>query len=177
MSVLRVLGRPLLASMFLTGGMDSLRHPERVAPIAEPVVQPITARVPVLPDSTEDLVRLNGAVQVGAGLLLATGRMPRLAALAIAATLVPTTIAAHRYWEADDPGERAQQRVHFFKNLSLLGGLLITADDTAGDPSLLWRGRHAAHDLRREAKLVGRSVRAGARPTGAAARARAKLPV
>lgn len=176
MSVLRVLGRPMLASMFLTGGLHALRSPEQVAPAAEPVVQPITARIASLPDSTEDLVRLNGAVQLGAGLMLATGRMPRIAALAMAVTLVPTTIAGHRFWEVDDPGERAQQRVQFFKNLSMLGGLLIAADDTAGDPSLLWRSRHAAHDLRRDAKLVRRSVRAGARPANAVGRVRAKLP-
>jgi uncharacterized membrane protein YphA (DoxX/SURF4 family) len=176
MSVLRLLGRPMLASMFLTGGMQSLRSPEELAPAAEPVAQPVTDRVPPLPDRTEELVRLNGAVQVGAGLLLATGRMPRIAAFAIAATLVPTTLAGHRFWEADDPDERAQQRIHFFKNLSMLGGLLIAADDTAGDPSLLWRGRHATHDLRRDAKLVRRSVRAGARPAGAVGRVRAKLP-
>ncbi|MDG9719885.1 DoxX family protein [Streptomyces sp. DH24] len=177
MSVLRVLGRPMLASMFLAGGMHSVRNPEEVAPAAEPVAQPVTDRIPSLPDRTEDLVRLNGAVQLGAGLMLATGRMPRIAALAIAATLVPTTLAAHRFWEADDPGERAQQRIHFLKNLSMLGGLLIAADDTAGDPSLLWRGRHATHDLRRDAKLVRRSLMAGAGPAGAVGRVRAKLPV
>lgn len=176
MSVLRLLGRPMLASMFVTGGLQSMRNPEEVAPAAEPVVQPITERVAALPDSTEDLVRLSGAVQFGAGLMLATGRMPRIAALAVAATLVPTTLAGHRFWETDDPEQRAQQRIQFFKNLSMLGGLLIAADDTAGDPSLLWRGRHAAQDVRRDARLVSRSVRAGARPASAVNYVKAKLP-
>jgi uncharacterized membrane protein YphA (DoxX/SURF4 family) len=175
MSLLRLAGRPLLASMFVAGGLASLRAPEEVAPVAEPVVQPITEHVDVLPDRTEQAVRLSGAVQVAAGLLLGTGRLPRLAALAIAGTLVPTTLAGHRFWEAEDPEERAQQRIHFLKNLSMLGGLLIAADDTAGAPSLAWRGRHAAHDLRREAHLVRRSVRATARPAAAAGQVRAKL--
>ncbi|MEU1853826.1 DoxX family protein [Streptomyces sp. NPDC019990] len=176
MSLMRVLGRPMLASMFLTGGLNSVREPEQVAPIAEPVVQPVREQVPVLPDSTEQVVRLSGAVQVAAGLMLATGRMPRPAALAIAATLVPTTLAAHRFWEVKDPSERAQQRIHFFKNMSMLGGLLIAADDTGARPSWLWRGTHAAHGLRRDAGLVRRSVRATARPAAAAGRIRAKLP-
>ncbi len=96
MSLLRVLGRPMLASIFIAGGLDTLRNPHRVAGLAEPVVRPVTGRISALPDRTEDSVRLNGAVQVAAGLLLATGRMSRPAALAIAATLVPTTLAAHR---------------------------------------------------------------------------------
>ncbi|MGC3003768.1 DoxX family protein [Streptomyces sp. G35A] len=176
MSLLRVLGRPMLASMFVAGGLESVRNPQNVAPIAESVVRPVTERVDLLPDNTEQAVRLNGAVQVVAGLMLATGRMPRPAALAIAATLVPTTLAAHRFWEEEDPSQRAQQRIHFMKNLSMLGGLLIAADDTGAAPSLLWRGRHAAHDLRRDTHLVSRSVRAGARPAAAAGRVRAKLP-
>ena len=175
MSLLRVLGRPMLASMFVAGGLDSVRHPENVTQIAEPVVRPVTDRVPLLPDSIEDCVRLNGAVQVVSGLLLAGGRMPRVAALALAATLIPTTLAAHRFWEEEDPDRKTQQRIHFLKNLSMLGGLLIAADDTGSAPSLIWRGRHAAHDLRRDAHLVRHSVRAGAGPAALAGRVRAKL--
>ncbi|WP_328875572.1 DoxX family protein [Streptomyces sp. NBC_00287] len=175
MSLLRVAGRPMLASMFVAGGLDSLSSPKDVTPIAEPVVQPITERVEILPDRTEQAVRLNGAVQVAAGVLLGIGRMPRIAALAIAATLVPTTLAAHRFWEEDDPDQRTQQRIHFLKNLSMLGGLLITADDTGASPSLSWRSRHAAKDLRRDAHLVSRSVRATARPAATAGEVRAKL--
>ncbi|MFE0447736.1 DoxX family protein [Streptomyces fungicidicus] len=175
MSLLRVLGRPTLASMFLAGGLDAVRNPQNVAPLAESVVRPVTDRVPALPDSTEDCVRLNGAVQVVGGLLLATGRMSRPAALALAVSLIPTTLAAHRFWEEEDPAQRAQQRIHFLKNLSMLGGLLIAADDTGAAPSLLWRSRHTARELRRDAHLVRRSVRAGAAPAAAAGRIRAKL--
>ncbi|MCL7428438.1 DoxX family protein [Streptomyces sp. YS415] len=175
MSLLRVAGRPMLASMFVAGGLDSLRNPKDVAPAAEPVVQPITERVEALPDRTEQLVRLNGAVQVAAGVMLGIGRMPRIAALAVAATLVPTTLAGHRFWEEDDPDQRSQQRIHFLKNMSMLGGLLIAADDTGGSPSLAWRSRHTAKGLRRDARLVSRSVRTTARPAAKAAGARAKL--
>ncbi|MFD5107926.1 DoxX family membrane protein [Streptomyces cinereoruber] len=177
MSLLRIAGRPLLASMFIAGGMNSLRNPQAVAPVAESVVRPATERISALPDDTEQLVRLNGAVQVVGGVLLGLGRFPRLSALALAATLVPTTLAAHRYWEVEDPSGRAQQRIHFFKNMSMLGGLLITADDTGSAPSLLWRGRHAARDLRHDARLVRRSVRATARPAAAIGGGRARLGV
>ncbi|NEA48551.1 DoxX family protein [Streptomyces sp. SID10815] len=176
MSLLRLAGRPLLASMFVVGGMNSVRKPEAVAPLAEPVVQAIRERVPVLPERTEQVVRLSGGVQVVAGVMLGLGRMPRLASLALAATLVPTTLAGHRYWDVEDPGERAQQRINFLKNLSMLGGLLIEADDTGAAPSLVWRGRHSAHELQRQAAVMGRTVRATARPAAVAGGIRAKLP-
>jgi len=175
MSLLRVLGRPMLASMFLAGGLDAVRNPQNVAPLAESVVRPVTDRVPALPDSTEDCVRLNGAVQVVGGLLLATGRMSRPAALALAVSLIPTTLAAHRFWEEEDPAQRAQHGQVLQEVDPLLGGLLIAADDTGAAPSLLWRSRHTARELRRDAHLVRRSVRAGAAPAAAAGRIRAKL--
>jgi putative oxidoreductase len=160
MQVLRALARPMLASIFVVQGYDTFRQPERVAPLAEPVVRPLAERVPAVPAKTEQAVRINGAVQMVAGSLLALGRWPRLSALAIAATLVPTTIAGHRFWEAEDDKTATQQRIHFLKNLAMFGGLLIAAADTAGNPSLAWRTRHAARSARREASLVSRSAKA-----------------
>ena len=141
----------MLASIFVLQGFDSMVNPERVSSRAEPVVQPLAERVPLIPNETEHAVRINGAVQFVGGLLLSMGRLPRLSALAIAATLVPTTLAGHRFWEIDDKQERAAQRIHFLKNLSMLGGLLLAAVDTAGHPSLAWRAQHAVQSARRDA--------------------------
>jgi putative oxidoreductase len=171
MPVLRAVARPMLASIFILQGYDSFRRPEKYASRAEPVVRPIAERVSAVPAKTDDAVRLNGAVQMVAGSLLALGRWPRLSALAIAATLVPTTLAGHRFWEEEEEGNAAQQRIHFLKNLSMFGGLLIAAADTAGKPSLAWRTRHAAKTARREAALVGKTARVSA---GAGAKAGAK---
>lgn len=123
-----MLGRPLLASMFIAGGWDTFNDPARVTPTAERVVQPIASRFPSLPDDTEPYVKFNGGVQVAAGSLLALGLFPRQAALGLAGTLIPTTLAGHRFWEIEDPALRKQQRVHLLKNLSMLGGLLLLAD-------------------------------------------------
>ena len=160
MAVLRAVARPMLASTFIAAGLNTLRDPGRVAPKAEPVVRPIADRVGVVPNNTEQAVRLNAAVQVVAGSLLALGRLPRLSALAIAATLVPTTYAGHRFWEVDDKQERAQQRIHFLKNLSMFGGLLLAAADTAGNPSLAWRSRHAVKSARHDVSLATKAAKA-----------------
>jgi uncharacterized membrane protein YphA (DoxX/SURF4 family) len=140
----------MLGSIFVVQGFDAMVNPERVSPRAEPVVQPLAERVPLIPNETEQAVRINGAVQFTGGLLLSMGRLPRLSALAIAATLVPTTLAGHRFWEIDDKQERATHRIHFLKNLSILGGLLLATMDTAGDPSLAWRAQHAVQSARRD---------------------------
>jgi len=171
MAVLRAVARPMLASIFIVQGFDTLLHPERVVPAAEPVVRPIADRVPVVPDQVEQAVRLNGAVQLVAGSMLALGRWPRLSALAIAATLVPTTYAGHRFWESDDKQERTQQRIHFLKNLTIFGGLLIAAGDTAGNPSLAWRGRHAVKSARHDVALATKSAKVEAKTLKTAARA------
>ncbi len=136
------LGRPLLAAVFVSSGVDALRNPEPRVALADDVA-PAIAKPLGLPDDTGLLVRLNAGVHIGAGILIGLGRVPRLAALALAGSLVPTTLAGHRFWEVDDPQERAGQRMHFMKNLAMLGGLLVAAGDTQGRPSVTYRSRRA----------------------------------
>jgi uncharacterized membrane protein YphA (DoxX/SURF4 family) len=166
----------MLASIFVAQGFATMLHPERVAPRADPVVQPLTELVPGVLDSTEDAVRLNGAVQFTAGSLLALGILPRLSAVAIAATLVPTTVAGHRFWEVEDDKERAQQRIQFLKNLAIFGGLLIAAADTAGRPSLAWRSRHAVRSARRDVALATRTAKVSGRAAARASRVSGRRP-
>jgi uncharacterized membrane protein YphA (DoxX/SURF4 family) len=134
MTILRSLARPMIASIFVIQGFQTMRAPDRLVKQAEPVVRSLAEFFDFIPDDTEQAVRVNGAVQFAGGALLAMGWLPRLSALAIAASLVPTTAAGHRFWEYDDPQERAQQRIQFLKNLSMLGGLLMTAADSGDRP-------------------------------------------
>lgn len=170
MSLVRRIARPLLATIFITGGLDALRHPSRKAQAAEPMVKALAGPLG-LPDDTELLVRANGATMIAGGALLATGRMPRVAATALAGSLVPSTIAGHPFWNETDPQKKAEQKQQFMKNLSVLGGVLLAAVDTAGKPGLAYRARmlgdaasrtkgsivkdarYAAGTARREAKL------------------------
>ncbi len=170
MTVVRRLARPMLASVFISGGLEALRNPEPKVPAAQDVAPPIAAKLPYLPEDPESLVKINAAVQVGAGTLLALGRFPRLSSTLLAASIIPTTAAGHRFWEEQDQATRSQQQVHFFKNVGLLGGLVLAAVDTEGRPGLAWRARHASHHAadrsrrarrvaRREAKRAARSAR------------------
>jgi uncharacterized membrane protein YphA (DoxX/SURF4 family) len=114
--------------MFVYGGIDAVRHPESKAARAATVTEPLAEATAIEADTT-DLVRINGAVQIGAGLTLASGRLPRLSATILAGSLLLTTIAGHRFWEETNGQTRAQQTIHFLKNVSMLGGLLAVAGE------------------------------------------------
>jgi putative oxidoreductase len=96
---------------------------------------------------------VHSATMLVGGLGLATGKAPRACALALAATLLPTTYTAHPFWAASG-AERAHQRVQFLKNTSVLGGLLLAAVDTEGKDSLARRTRRAKRRAQREAKAA-----------------------
>jgi uncharacterized membrane protein YphA (DoxX/SURF4 family) len=172
MTLVRRVARPMLAAMFVVGGLDQLKHPGQKAETARPLVDKYGPRLG-LPDDPELLVRGIGVAMVGAGSLLALGRLPRVASTVLAATLVPTTLAAHSYWEKQDPSEREAQKVQFLKNLALLGGLLLAAVDTEGKPGLAYRARMANESAHRVARTTRREVRHAAHATAREARLKA----
>jgi len=129
MRLVRTVARRMLAGVFIASGMDVLANPEPRAKLAKPVVDKVAAFVPLAPSDPKVAVALNAAVHVGAGSMLAAGILPRLAAVALATSLVPTTLAAHRFWELEDPALRSRQRVEFLKNCAILGGLRVVALD------------------------------------------------
>lgn len=150
MPLVRRLARPLLASSFVAGGIETLRNPKPRVPGAAKVVSWIPAKVSFL-RNTEQLVKIDAAAKVLGGMLLATGRLPRPVALGLAVSLVPTTLAGHRFWEETDEAKRKAQQAQFLKNASVFGGLILAAVDTEGKPSLGWRTRAAAAGLGRSA--------------------------
>jgi len=127
-ALLRPTARVLTGSTYILLGLDAVRAPGKRVELAGPVLAAIRSRVP-LPEDDELLVRVNAGTQVAAGSMLALGLAPRLAAAVLAASLVPTTLAGHPYWTVEDPVDRAQQRIHFHKNLALIGGLLLAVVD------------------------------------------------
>lgn len=147
--LVRRIARPLLASSFINDGVDALRHPQAHVAGAAALVEKVTGaaekQLPAhLPKDTAQWVRIVGGVKLGAGALFALGRFPRLSALLLGATAVPTALAQHRFWEATDAQEKANQTKHFLHSLGLLGGLLLAAVDTEGKPSVGYRARRAA---------------------------------
>ena len=164
MTITRLLARPMLASIFVAGGIHALRNTaahavkaQKVTDKAVPLVQRAAPSVPI-PTDAATLVRVNAGAQLLAAAAFATGRAPRLSAAVLAASLVPTTLAEHPFWDETDPQAKATQRRQFIKNTSILGGLLLAGVDTEGRPGLAWRARRAATDVRREARQVAKDA-------------------
>ncbi len=149
--LIRRIARPLLSAVFVGQGIDSLRNPKPAAEAAAPAVDGLRALPDPLgssiPSDPQTFAQINAAVQIGGGLLLATGKAPRVASAALAFTVLPANLGAHMFWSESDPQRKAAKRQAFLTDLSLLGGLLIASADTAGKPSLGWRGRRAAERL------------------------------
>ncbi|MGH9125631.1 MAG: DoxX family protein [Acidimicrobiales bacterium] len=144
MTLTGAVARPMLAGIFIYGGIDALRNPETKVKAADEVAPLIVSALGLPGADTEALVRANGALQVVAGTMLGLGKFRRLSAVALAASLAPTTYAGHRFWEELDEERRHQQRIQFFKNVAILGGLVLAAGDTGGRASIPWRARQVA---------------------------------
>lgn len=157
--LLRRIARPLFASWFLSQGIDALRHPAEHVAVARGAVDRLTASVPArslgpaesyLHPSDKQLtlvVRVHGGATALAAAMLATGRAPRTAALALAALTLPLAAAdappsrsERKRLGKDDRHERSAR---FVRALSFTGGALIAAADTAGRPGVRWRVTNA----------------------------------
>jgi uncharacterized membrane protein YphA (DoxX/SURF4 family)/gas vesicle protein len=163
--LIRRIARPMLSAAFIARGVDSLRSPKPAADAARPTLEGLSKLPdPVgtnVPSNAETVARVNAAVQIGGGLLLATGKLPRGASAALALSVVPGSLGGHAFWAETDPQRKADERRAFITDISLIGGLIIAAVDTEGKPSLGWRGRRAA---RRVSGAVSTAL-----PVGAAA--------
>jgi putative oxidoreductase len=109
------IARVLMAGIFIHGGWNAFKEPAKRAKQAEVLGLP----------NAERMVQANGLAMASGGAALALGIVPRAAAAGLIASLVPTTLAGHRFWEEEDPQARRMQLTQFLKNLGLIGGLVL----------------------------------------------------
>jgi putative oxidoreductase len=139
--VLRRLARPLLGATFVAAGADALRDGDRRARQAGSLGM----------SDPQTVTRAVAGTQIGAGTLLFLGRLPRLSALALAATVVPDALTGHAFWTESDKQSRDSQRSLFVRDLGLLGGALVAVADTGGRESVPHRARRTARKATRTA--------------------------
>jgi putative oxidoreductase len=100
-------GQALLGATFIKLGFDAAINPG-----------PRAGKAAALGLPKADLaVRGNGAA-------LTLDKLPRLAALGLIASMIPTTLAGHPFWDFDG-AERKAQEIQFLKNTALVGGLVL----------------------------------------------------
>jgi putative oxidoreductase len=109
------MARLLMAGIFIHGGWSAFKEPGKRPKQAEKLGLP----------NAERMVRANGLAMAAGGTALALGIVPRAAAAGLIASLVPTTLAGHRFWEEKDEPARRMQLTQFLKNLGLIGGLVL----------------------------------------------------
>jgi len=168
--LIRRVARPMLSAVFIARGVDALRSPKPAADAARPTLEGLSKLPdPVgtnIPSNADTVAKVNAGVQIGGGVLLAIGRLPRVASAALALSVVPGSLGGHAFWTESDPHRKAEERRAFLTDISLIGGLIIAAVDTEGKPSLGWRGRRAAHKV---SEAVTAALPVGAATGGALA--------
>lgn len=122
---LSLIGRLLLALLFIPAGISKISGFEGtvgyIASVGLPL--PTLAAVGTI------------VLEIGAGLMLALGWKTRWAALALAAFTLLATVIFHNFWAM--PADKAfVQQLMFFKNIAVVGGLLVVAAFGAGRLSL-----------------------------------------
>jgi uncharacterized membrane protein YphA (DoxX/SURF4 family) len=174
MRPVRTVARALLAAVFVRGGLDAYNNPDRFVDGAKAVTDRLgpTLDTVGLPTDPRSLVRITGLVQMVGGVLLATNTAVRPASLALAGSLVPSTLAGRDFWSRESQEETGWQiagRPEVLKNLGLVGGLLLAAVDTQGRPGLAWRtghlAEHAQDSVKRAAHTTAKETKRAAHTT------------
>lgn len=166
--IVRRLARPMLAAIFIYGGIGALRQPKGRIEAARPVVKAMSDKLGT-PNDPALMVRADGVAMLTGGTLLALGRAPRLASALLAGVLAPTT-ATHDFWAESDPEAKAAKQRSFLTNVSLLGGLILAAVDTEGKPGLTYRAKMATDSVERGARGLRRSAKREAKLAAAQAK-------
>lgn len=119
------LGRLALAALFLPAGLNKISAFDGTVAYIQSVGLPLAALGAVLAI----------VIEVVGGLALVAGYRTRLAALVLAGFTLVASVLFHAYWAA--PADQAfMQQLMFFKNLGVIGGLLVLAAAAPGSWSL-----------------------------------------
>lgn len=122
---LSLIGRLLLAALFLPAGIS------KIGGFSGTVGYIASAGLP-LPELAAAIAIV---VEVGGALALILGFGTRWAALALALFTLVATVAFHNFWAV--PAEQVMmQQLMFFKNIAVVGGLLVLAAFGAGALSM-----------------------------------------
>ena len=115
------LGRVFLALLFVVSGIGKITGYAGTAAVMAAKGLPIV----------DVLLPLTIAVELGGGLLLALGWKARWAAAALFLFLIPTTLIFHQFWGLE-PKLAQMQKIHFLKNVAIMGGMLMVLAIGAG---------------------------------------------
>jgi putative oxidoreductase len=114
--MLKHLALLVFSSQLLLGGWQQANEPSPRAQRAQGIGWPVG----------DEVVRFSGWAMIAGAIALHIPALRRLAAILLALQLLPITYVGHRFWEAEGAA-KGQQQIHFFKNVSMVGGALYIA--------------------------------------------------
>jgi len=114
-TAIHIIGQILLGGYFIYQGVKHFKdHADYTAYAA-------ASKVPM----PGPAVYATGVLLVLGGLGIFFNIYPAIAILLLVIFLIPVTIMMHAFWKSENPGEKAAQKVAFFKNIAILGALLL----------------------------------------------------
>jgi putative oxidoreductase len=113
-NVLALAGRILVALIFVISGYGKIGGFEGIAGYIGSKGLPFP----------QVLAALTILLELGGGLLLMLGFKTRWVALLFFLWLIPTTFIFHAFWGLD-PKAAQQMQIHFMKNVSIMGAMLL----------------------------------------------------
>ena len=115
MGFLVLLTRICFSLIFISSGIGHFKNGKHMAGYAESKGVPF----PLLSVYISGLTFLLGGLSIMLGVWVSIG------ALLIIVSMLPVTFMMHNFWVHDDPETRQNERIHFFKNLSIIGGAFL----------------------------------------------------
>lgn len=115
MEALLILGKILFASIFVTSAVSHFKAADYLAGYAQ------SKRVP----APKLAVLASGVLLAVAPVLVLLGVAESLALLSLAVFLVITAVVFHDFWNVTDPQTKVTEQISFFKEISLVGAILI----------------------------------------------------
>lgn len=113
-NLLALAGRILIAAIFVISGFGKIGGFEGVAGYIGSKGLPMP----------QVLAALTIVLELGGGILLVLGFKTRWIATLFFLWLIPTTVIFHRFWGVD-PQTAQQMQIHFLKNVSIMGAMLM----------------------------------------------------
>ena len=162
MSIVRRLARPLLATGYIAGGVEAFRNSSAAAEKLDPVLKQVEQVLPQVRSVTANRAQVAqgiAAAQVLAASALALSKLPRLSSSVLLGTTAINTYVQYQSADASSKEAKSNRRNNVFKNLSLVGAVMLASVDTDGNPSLAWRASHLADDVRKSAAKVSKDTK------------------
>jgi putative oxidoreductase len=128
MNIVFIVGRILFGGYFIYGAINHFLHIPAMAGYAKSKSVPAASL----------MIVVSGILLFLGGLSMLLGVKPFIGGILLLIFLIPVTFTMHSYWADKDPQMKMGNQVNFFKNLALMGAVLMIMALPWPEQCLLW---------------------------------------